>query len=587
MIKSYYSKIIQFRNQEEIKMSKLFKKSGRFFILFALIMLAAGVKAQDLASAIKMTQGERFDEAKAAYEKLISTQPNNGDNYFYLGENYIQSFFADTISVSLAEVTGPAKAAFQKGTEVDPENPLCYVGLAKVSLLNRDTAAARYFRIAFSKLPSKTNKTSTLTPEKQALTYAKAAEAMIQSQLKSVAKALELIQKAAELDPKNPEIFLIWGDVFMENNEGSQAKAKYNIAQELNPNSPAAKLRVGKLWVRARNWNDAISSYNEAIAIDASFAPAYVELGAIYMRANQPAKAKEYFEKYLQISSSIGAKIKYLSVLLELKDYTTAITIAQEIKQIDPTRNDINRALAYSYFETKNYPKALESMELFFKNAVPEKIITSDYVYYGNILQKNGKDSLAVEQFKLALEKSPESYDLYTNIAEAYKGMKKNDLAVEWYNKKKALNKMVISDYYRLGMLYYNIAVTSMADQDWKNADTTFAEIIKLKPDYMQGKAYIWRARCNNALDIDGSKGLANPYYQSFIQYAKVDSVKNAKELIEAYDFFQFYYLKQKDYCSAKSYVERILWTDPEGKYADIPKFKDLLADYTKNCPNK
>jgi tetratricopeptide (TPR) repeat protein len=565
-------------------MLNFIKKAGSIWSFVAIMLVSASLSAQDLPASIKLTQSENFDAAKAAYEKLIAAQPTNGDNYFYLGENYISSFFADTISVALAEVTGPAKAAFQKGTEVDPENPLCYVGLAKIALMTRDTAAARYLKEAFGKLPSKTNKTSTVSIEKQALTYAKAAEAMIQSKLKTVAKALEMVQKAAELDPKNPEIFLIWGDVYMENNEGSLAKAKYNISQELNPNSPAAKLRVGKLWVRARNWADAISSYNEAIAIDPNFAPAYVELGAIYMRANQPAKAKEYFEKYLALSSNIGAKIKYLSVLLELKDYVTAITIALEIQKIDPSRNDINRALAYCYFETKAYPKALESMEIFFKNANPEKVINSDYVYYGNILQKNGKDSLAVEQFKLALEKNPENYDLYTNIAEGYKGMKKTALAVEWYNKKKAAGKMVISDYYRLGMLYYNIAVVSTLPEDWKNADTTFAEVAKLKPDYMQGKAYLWRGRCNSSLDLEGTLGLANPHYLNYIQYAKVDSVKNAKELVEAYDYFQFYYLKQKDYCNAKLYVERILWTDPEGKFADIPKFKDLLLDYTKNC---
>ena len=567
-------------------MFNFMKKAGKSLVIAALVMVSSTLSAQDLASTIKLTQGEQFDVAKAAYEKLIAAEPTNGDNYFYYGENFIQSFFADTIAVALAEVSIPAKAAFIKGTEVDPENPLCYVGLAKVALLNKDTAAFRYLQVAFSKLPSKINKTSTVSTEKQALTYAKAAEAMIQSQVKSVAKALELAQKAAELDPKNPEIFLIWGDVHMINNEGSLAKAQYNKAQELNPNSPAAKLRVGKLWVRARNWNDAIASYNEAIEIDPNFAPAYVELGAIYIKANQPVKAKEYFEKYLQISPTVSAKIKYLSVLLELKDYSTAIAVAQEIKQADPSRNDINRALAYCYYDTKNYPKALEYMEVFFANAQPEKIINSDYVYYGNILGKNGKDSLAIEQFIIALEKNPENYDLYTNIAEEYKGMKRNDLAIEWYNKKKEAGKMGTSDWYRMGIIYYTVAASSNLEADWRNADTTFAEISWSRPEYMQGKAFIWRARCNYQLDIDGSKGLANPHYLNFIKYANVDSVKNAKELIEAYDFLQYDYLQKKDYCNAKLYVKHILFTDPEGKFgADVPKFKDLLESYTKYCP--
>jgi tetratricopeptide (TPR) repeat protein len=555
------------------------KKLISVLVFCAFIMLSGGLRAQDLAAAIKLTQSENFDGAKAEYEKLIAAQPANGDNYFYLGENYLLSFFADTIAVTLAEVSGPAKGIFQKGTEMDPDNPLCYIGLGKVALFNSDTSAARYFKLALSKLPSKTNKTSTISVEKQALTNAKIAEALIQGKTQSIAKALELIEKAATLDPKNPEIFLIWGDVYMVNNEGSNAKAKYNLAQELNPNSPSAKLRVGKLWVRARNWTDAISSYNEAIAIDANFAPAYVELAAIYMKAGQPEKAKANFEKYLSLSSSISAKRKYLSVLIDLKEYATAISVALEIKQIDPTMNDINRALAYSYFETGDFKKALEYMEIFFKNSVPEKVIPSDYPYYGKILAKNGKDSLAIDQYKIALEKDSTAYDLYTEIAKAYVKLKKPEMAVEWYNKKIAINKAGVADYYYLGAAYYSLSA-------WGKSDTAYSYITTNKPEFQQGKAFLWRGRCNSYIDVDGSLNLANPFYEKYISYAKVDSVKNARELVEAYDFFQFYYLKAKDFCNAKLYVKRILWTDPEGKFADIPKFKDLLESYGQKCPD-
>jgi tetratricopeptide (TPR) repeat protein len=566
-------------------MSKSTKMLSVILTFCALTMVTCSSYAQDLASAIKLTKSEQFESAKAIYEKLIAVEPANGDNYFYYAENFLWTHFADTFSVLFSDVADPAKAAFQKGTEVDPENPLCYVGLGKIALLSGNSAdAATNFNLALSKLPSKTNKTSTLSPERQALTYAKIAEAMIQPKNKTTAKALELMDKAGALDMKNPEIFLIWGDIFLENNDGSSAIAKYKMAQELDPQSPSAKLRLGKLWVRARNWSEAIGYYNEALAIDPNFAPAYVELGAIYMRANQASKAKENFEKYLKLSSSLSAKIKYLSVLLELKDYATAINIALEIKQIDPNRNDINRALAYSYFETKSYLKALEAMELFFKNSKPEKILTSDYVYYGDILVKNKQDSVAIIQYQKALELDPEGYEIYSNIAQAYTNMKKNDKAVEWYEKKRAAGKITNVDFYKMGIAYYNIAVVSQLEADWKNADTAFAEITNTKPEFMQGKAFLWRGRCNNQFDLDFTKGLANPFYEKYIEYAKADSVKNARELVEAYDYFQYYYLKNKDYCNAKLSVERILWTDPEGKYADIPKFQDLLTDYTKNC---
>jgi tetratricopeptide (TPR) repeat protein len=558
-------------------------QSKRFFgalCLGTFLLLNIGVHAQStLASAIKLTKSEQFDAAKDVYDKLIVAEPNNGDNYFYYGENYILSHFSDTIAVTLNDVSESAKALFRKGTQVDPENPLCYVGLAKVALLTGDTSATSNFKLALSKFPSKTNKASTLSPAKQALTYAKMAETMIQAEVQNVTKPLELMDKAGALDAQNPEIFLIWGDVFLQNNDGSSAITKYKTAQELDPQSPSAKLRLGKLWGRARNWNEAIKYYQEALKIDSTFAPAYVELGAIYMMAGKKEVAKQYFEKYLKLASTIRAKVKYLSVLIDLKDYATAIPFALEIKSADPGRNDMNRALAYCYYETKDYAKAREYINTFFKNTTPDKTIVSDWTYRGKIETKLKNDSVAIDFYKTALNLDTLNYDIYSDIANGYSNMKKFNDAALWYEKKISRKVATYSDYFQLGKVYYQL-------QDYVKSDTTFSYITENKPEFMQGKAFLYRGRAHTNIDITGELGLANPFYEKYISIAKTDSVKNARELIEAYDYFQFYYLKVKDYCKAKYYTEHILSTDPEGKIADVPKFKDLLIEYTKKCPN-
>lgn len=547
-------------------------------IILILSFYSINIKSQTLETAIKYSLGEQFENAKKAFESLIQVEPANGDYYFYYGDNYVRSYFADTIAVRLNDISEPANKIFKKGTEVDPENPLCYIGLAKIALFNGDAAtASAEIEKALSKFPGKVNKTSTLSPEKQALTYNKIVETMIQAGNANIEKALELIQKAYELNAGNPETFLLWGDAFLENNDGSNAIIKYKKAQELAPEAPYAQVRIARLWVRARQWEDAIKYYEEAIKIDPSYAPAYVELGAIYLRANQNEKAKSYFEEYLKLANSVSAKVKYLSVLWDLKDYNQAITIAEEIKKTDPSRNDMNRVMAYCFYELKIYSEAQKFIQEFFANTTSDKILASDYKYYGRTLSKLGNDSLAINEFKKALGIDSGDYDIYTEIGIAYTDLKDYTNAVPWYEKKISLKKAGYSDYYRLGLVYYYML-------DWKNSDYTFSFITENKPEYMQGRAFLYRGRCNFNMDSIGTQGLANPYYESYVQYAREDSLKYAGEIIEAYKFFQFYYFKMEEYCTAQGYCEKIIAIDPEGKYSDLQKFKDLATDYGKKC---
>ncbi|HWY97688.1 MAG TPA: hypothetical protein VNY36_01270, partial [Bacteroidia bacterium] len=52
-------------------------------------LLAAGlVVGQDLKQAIQLTRSEQFEKADKAFKNLINAKPDNGDNYFYEGENF-------------------------------------------------------------------------------------------------------------------------------------------------------------------------------------------------------------------------------------------------------------------------------------------------------------------------------------------------------------------------------------------------------------------------------------------------------------------------------------------------------------------
>jgi tetratricopeptide (TPR) repeat protein len=560
-------------------------RTAKFLLSLALIALTGmSLKAQSLDKAIRLTRSELFDKAEEMFNQLIASEPANGVNYFYAGDNYLRSYLADTATVSIKEAVDKAQAKFQKGTEMDAANPLCFVGLGKIAIFNGDMAGAKtYFDKAIAKFPSKTNKTSTLSKEMQAITYTKIAEALICTGLKDVPLAMSNMEKAVALDTKNADIYLIYGDVYLENNDGSNAISMYKMAQSLNPESPSAKLRLGKLWVRAKNWQEAISYYKEAIAIDSTFAPAYLELGVIYMRANQNEKAKANFKKYLELSGNLNAKRRYVSVLIDTKDYAGALVILNEIVTVDSLSNDINRAFAYCYFETGKFDKAIVAMEKFFRLAPADKILISDYSYYGKILSKNGKDSLAVMNFRKVISMDPSNCDVLSDIAAAYNKMKNYTEAAKYYEMKIARTecKASFADYYNLGRVYYSFGQSTKDRAILIKADTTFSYITNGKPDFQGGKSFFYRALITSTLDTVNNT--AKPYFETYINYAKVDSVKNAKDLVICYGYLaSYYYFTVKDYCTAIGYWERIIGLDPKNENTI-----EILKTYRSKCPEK
>ncbi len=561
-------------------MSLLVKKirlSLAFIVLF--YALTGYSQTNEIKTAVRLADADQFDKAKAIFDGLIKQYPNNGSIYYYYGESYLKSYFSDTITNSLSEVCAAATELFNKGNQVDPNNPLNMVGLGKVAYYTGDyNGAKNYFDQAEAKFPSKTNKTSTLSKVDQALVLSEISEGYIISKVKNPDISITKLEKALELDTKNPDIYINLGEAYMEKNDGSKAISNYKMAQELDPKSPAAKVNLGKLWVRAKNWNEAINYYKEAIQIDSTFAPGYLELGVLYSRANQSQLSKFYFKKYIDLTDNINAKLKYVNVLIDIKDFKEAVIQLEDIYKVDSSRNDLNRGLAYCYFETQNYDKAIIYIEKFFKNSKPEKIIPSDYLYLGRIQSKKGKDSLAIESFVIAYKLDTANHDILTDIAASYSKMKKYDEAAAHYLKKIAKNKATTSDYYKLGIVY-------IQSQKWGKADTTFKYITTNKPDFMNGNAFYYSGIACSQMDPSCDTTFAKDNMTKYIEYAKTDSVKNANNLTNAYFYLGSFYVtskKYKDFCEAKYYYEKILFLDPKNQ-----KAAELLKDAKKVCPDK
>jgi tetratricopeptide (TPR) repeat protein len=526
---------------------------------------------------------------------------------------------------------------FNKGIEANAADPLNHVGLARVAFYNSDEAKAEELRVkARNLLPEYKKIKKIKEPKSYAFTLAKIAESYIRFEQVDTSKALPFIREAITIDPRNSEVYLIAGDIYILVNDGSKAIKNYNLAQDWDLQSPTANMKIGSIYVKGRNLMAAIPYYEQAIALDQNYAPAYRELGQLYSMAGRFNDSKKYFEKYLELTrGNIPAKIRYVNALFYAREYEEVIKNVEEIFAIDNSRTYMNRIAGYSAYEEGNFELAKQYMDRLFANLDADRLIKKDFIYYARILARKNQnfykmlidaDNDSGELSKLqarsatlkgaAREKAMADIDTLKTKVEAARAQIKAaeaeladaftayDRAVN-FDDKEDLNLLYEkgtvqyaahmyadaastwsqllekgrdseNDYIQVGRAFYQ-------DKAYDRADEIFTRMIQKYPDNLQ--AYLWMANTAAAKDPDSELGIARPRFQALLQKAAADSVKNVKEIYDALRFLGYEALQSKRYDEAKAYYNRMMNLSPDYRiraHSSLSTMYMTMGEYQK-----
>jgi tetratricopeptide (TPR) repeat protein len=508
----------------------------------AFLILGTTLKAQTLQDAIKYMDGEQYERAGAALKKIIAGDPNNGDNYFWYGENYFKTENLDS-----------AKIMYETGLKKNPSNALCMVGVGKILWFQgKNDEAKKMFYSAGVVIADKSNKT--LTAQQRAVVCLKIAETYIIAPNKDITEAINQINKAATFDQKNILVKIYMGDALYEKNLGNstEAIAEYKKAIEMDKNSVVPYFKKGVIYFQAKNGEAAITELDNALKLDSMFAPAWRVKGDVYYFMNKLDKASACYQKYLSINKgNLSARVRNMAFLYLLKKYNECIAEGEQLKKEGSTSNLINRLMGYSYLALDNCAKAIELLDLYFQKQPESNVIVQDYENYAKAQQKCGKDSIAVIWYKKALVKDSTKTDYWTEIGNIYKKAKKYPEAIIAYNEKvkRGGKNVTVNDWFFLGQAYYY-------NNQYGKADTAFAKYCEGQKEISYG--YMWRARANAQLDPDNKTWGAKPYYELAILKSKPD--ENKKDMDEAYFYMGLYYYKSmKDLASAKCCFQKVV----------------------------
>lgn len=529
-------------------------KMKQFIATIAAVAVTVSATAQSVDEGVKMYRYERYTSAKKILEPLAATNPTA--NYYY-----------GLAELELGNVEA-AKQAFVKY----PDDYANIGGTVRVKFATEGEAAGMQAAKALADMKKKEWAPKRYAAD--AITYSKGGDKQ-----QAVNWYTEVLAKM-----NTPEILVSTGDAYLQiPSGGGQAMTHFEKAIEKDPKFSLAYSRIGKLMYNAKNYEVALENWKKAQEADPTNPLPYYDMANAYTYVGKYEVAKQNMEKYMQYSDNSTEDVtRYMEILYLSKDYPAAIAKVNELKAKGVDNVRFYGILAYSYMEDKDSVagvKALENVRTYFSKQSPDKLYAQDYMKQGQIMMRNNLGQEANASFNKALEKeTPENkINIYRDIAESFRGNKDWMNAAMWYEKIYAdfADKANANDYFWGGYSYYLASTAKTADANTvlTKADGIFNTMTTKFPEQPSG--FYWRGRVNAAMDSEGEKGLATPYFEQWLTMNADGQKKSEKDLQYAYQYLTAYYYTKQDKPNANKYADLVLSLDANNAFAK--QVKDLL----------
>ncbi|RDI08183.1 tetratricopeptide repeat protein [Flavobacterium sp. AG291] len=547
-----------------------------------LSLLFFGVaSAQDVNEAKKAIDAEQYQKAKTILNSLISSSPDEGKNYFFLGDVYLKQTEQDSAAIF-----------FNKGKAVKNNAEFNNIGLGQIDLNAGNTAAAQAKFDAVEKELGKR--------DVEQLIYI--GRAYINAEKPDYAKAIAVLNKAVAKDSKSAQAYLSLGDAYYGERKQSEAYSAYRNALLYDSSLLRAKLQMAVITKNTRvAFPEAIKAFDAIVASNPNYGPVYRELAETYYiwGVTEPAKKKEYnakalsyYEKYMTLTDySLNSRMRRADFLLLTDDYKGLEAEALKMQQMDKVNPRILRYLAYSQYENGKYTESSASMKEWIAKADPKRIIARDYLYLGlsNLASSVGQDAqgnaIITNQaaFDEAIANIQKAAETDINITNEFGAVGQKLFKQKLYGPAAVVygvattnpdNKNLMADnfFYAYSLYFDHVNKSAEAQkgnvENLKKADTALAKVIELNAQSQD--AYLYRAKVNRYIQTpEALKTMAESYdkYIEIVNAAgQAEVTKQKKNLLDAYSNAGAYYAVT-DKAKATEYFNKALSLDPNDEY--------------------
>jgi len=136
-------------------------------------------------------------------------------------------------------------------------------------------------------------------------------------QLRDFSSAIEVLEEAMRLNPKNEGALYEMAFCFDQLGDYDRAMKSYTNFLDDNPYSYTAWYNLGNTFSKAENFVDALNAYEYCVAINPSFPPAYFNMGNAHLTLEQYNESIECFMKCIELDGDDALTFCYLGEAYE------------------------------------------------------------------------------------------------------------------------------------------------------------------------------------------------------------------------------------------------------------------------------
>ncbi len=200
-----------------------------------------------------------------------------------------------------------AKNDFLKALEINPNDALAYTDIAVLEMLNSN----------YDKALELLNKAINVNPD---CANAYVVLGNIENEKnKNISKAIEYYNKALSVDPVNSYAYCQRAGISFDRNDIDGAIADWTKATECDPYNATSFFNLGLCYM-GRDTEKAMDCYSTAIILNDEYLAAYINRGNIYLKIDDYNSAISDFESALSVAPDFGLAKKNLKKALDRKE---------------------------------------------------------------------------------------------------------------------------------------------------------------------------------------------------------------------------------------------------------------------------
>jgi tetratricopeptide (TPR) repeat protein len=541
------------------------KKSA--IVLFFAALLTIQAFAQSVQDGINHFYAERYQSAKSAFDKLVSSNPNNMEAVYWLGQTYLDQ----------DDVAG-ARAVYEKALAANGNAPLALVGMGHVELLEGKAAEAKQrFETAISVSKGRKGEDPNVL---NAIGRANVEAYTEKDKRGDLDYAIAKLNDAAKLAPNNASIYLNLGNAYRKKHNGGQAITNYMKATQVDAKFAEPYYRMATLYKTQQNWDIVTENLNKAVAADPKFAPAYLELYYYYLLYPKDfAKAEDFANKYVS-NSDPSVENDYLKAQTAFvqKKYDEAISLGKNIVATagEKAKPRVYRLLGYSFVEKGDSTAACQYVGQFFAKAKDEDIVGGDYILQADACGKDNPAIVKESYYKAVMMDSvlTNQLKMINEGIERFKNAGKKSYEADLRLLSYQLRDSAKAQPNPTELISY-IAVPYYQGGEYAKADSISKMYSAVAPDSIYG--YLWSARSLAQMDTTMEQGLAIPTYEKLLEVASTDKVRFKSYGVEAAGYLGGYHNNvKKDKDMAITFFKRGLEFDPEN--TNLQRYISILS---------